>query len=744
MANFFKAFVSKFRSIFGLTKSSKYVKDYLNEANMRSGIFMAAIIFILELGLLIRQADKYIIPNLGKLTSFSDGFELVFTNTSNFWLMLSMGLAMMFFCLQYVGKKKSKAKLIATIVSAAICFIFACLLPFEFIFGSVAFGKNTRSDIAAAYKIAYYVSVFLFDIAVAVSAIFRDRGGKWASTGAIVVISLFALVCMMFGIMVSYSDFTSSARFSYPDGDFQHKQIICFLTMVIYVGCLLIWKPYISIAVLGAIFLGFYFCLDAAAGYGSRRLPEGDVVNYFTFLISLIAIAISIYNQRLSEAVKDEKLELLATKDKLTDLYAFEYFLDLAAKRQEENPEVKDWIFLFINIKGFKIYNDQKGFEQGNVFLRDAAKIIQGSFADALASRPSDDHFVVMTRNENIREKVEEVNAQIEAYDKDIKPSINVGGYVLENGIGMAASVERARYVCSYLTKNDSVERYMEYDSKVHDEYILTQYVVRHIDEAIEKGYLQVYYQPVVWSNDRTLCGVEALARWIDPVYGFLSPSVFVPALESARLIHKLDVGMLRGVCGKLRYCLDNGLPALPTSINFSRADFGLIDVVKIIDDTVNEFGLSHDLIHVEITESALTDDEGVLHDAMNRLHKLGYALWLDDFGSGYSSFNVLKDYDFDVLKLDMKFLSGFDENKKARALISSVVAVAHDLNMMTLSEGVETKEEAEFLESVSCGRLQGYLYGKPISFDELMKKIENREYSLAKEIKTKNKPKSR
>ena len=186
-----------------------------------------------------------------------------------------------------------------------------------------------------------------------------------------------------------------------------------------------------------------------------------------------------------------------------------------------------------------------------------------------------------------------------------------------------------------------------------------------------------------------------------------------------------------------LRHCIDNKLPVLPTPINFSRADFGHIDVVKAIDDIVNEYKLPHDLIHVEITESALTDDEGVLHDAIDRLHKLGYALWLDDFGSGYSSFNVLKDYDFDVLKLDMKFLSGFDSNQKSRTLISSVIKVANELNMMTLSEGVETQEEAEFLESVSCGRLQGYLYGKPLSFDELMNRIKAGDYKLAEETFT-------
>ena len=734
MRQFLKAFWAKFCVIFGLTKNKKYVKDYLTEANMRSGIFMAAIIVILEFWLLIRQTGKYIIPKLDQVSDFAGFFKLYFTNTSNFWLLLSMGTAMMIYCSQYVGNRKSRWKTTATIVFAVISLVFVAMFPFEFVYGSIVFGKNARGDIVAGFKIAFYASVLLFDAAVIVASVYHYRGGRAASLSSIAVISFFSLVCLMFGVMVSYGDFTSNSVFDGTD-ILQHKQIICFLTMVIYVGCLLIWKPVISIGVLGAVFLGFYLFLNHAVDYGGRRLPEGDTINYITFLVSLAAIAISIYNQRLSEAEKDQKLVILATKDKLTDLYSFEYFLDLAAKEKEEHPEVKEWVFVFANIRGFKVYNDQKGFEQGNVFLKDVARIIKESFNGALVTRPSDDHFVIFAENKNIEAQVEAANACIEAYDQDVKPTIAAGGYILEEGVGMHASVDRARYVCSFLAKKGGVKNYLEYDRKVHDEYIMAQYVVHHIDEAIKEGYLQAYFQPVVWSDTRCLCGVEALARWIDPQLGFLSPAVFVPPLESAHLIYKLDVAMLRRVCETLRHCLDNGLPALPTSINFSRADFGLIDVVKVIDDTVNEFKLPHDLIHVEITESALTDDEDVLHDAIDRLHELGYALWLDDFGSGYSSFNVLKDYDFDVLKLDMKFLSGFDNNKKSRALITSVVKVANEIGMMTLSEGVETKEEAEFLESVSCGRLQGYLYGKPLSFDDLIARIKRGEYKLAKEV---------
>jgi len=238
-----------------------------------------------------------------------------------------------------------------------------------------------------------------------------------------------------------------------------------------------------------------------------------------------------------------------------------------------------------------------------------------------------------------------------------------------------------------------------------------------------------------VWSKGRTLCGAEALARWIDPKYGFLSPAKFVPALENARLIYKLDKEILRLVCQDIRNNLDNGLPVLPVSINFSRADFGLIDIVEVVTSTVEQYKIPHELLHIEITESALTDEEDTLKLTINRLHEKGFATWLDDFGSGYSSFNVLKDYEFDVLKLDMKFLTGFSDNQKSRALIKSVISMADQIGMKTLCEGVETMEQAAFLEEASCGRLQGYLYGKPLSYQDIMDKIKNGDYALSDDI---------
>ena len=738
-----------FLNIFGLRKNSKYVKGYLNEANMRSAIFMSFVIFVLEIWLVIRQTNKYIIPTLADPNNTYSWFQVVFQNTSLYFLMMFFGAAMFVYSLQYTSKRKSLSKMIIPIVAAGISLVIFCLLPLEFKYKSINLNDPSQAKvIRGVLRLLFYIAVAMFDIGIIFSSIYRYRGGRRESLSSVLVISLFALVCLMFGVMVSYGDFISSKIYNDVDlngktasvliNDDKNKQMICFLMFTIYVACLLIWNPLISIGILGALFLGFFYLLKGVAGLGGRVLPEGDQLNYLTFFISLTMVCISIYNQRISEAKKDEELLELATKDKLTGLLSFEYFTEQVKDRIERyNIQRSDSVYLFINVTNFKVYNDQKGFEQGNEFLKTIGQILTEVFNTyTLLCRQSDDHFVVFAFNKDIEEKIKLVNERIQALEPDIKPGIKVGAYEVYNPLDDPHyAVEKARYAYSELKHRNSGKLILYYDEKMHDDYLMVQYIVTHIDEAIKEGYLKAFYQPVVWSKGRSLCGAEALARWIDPKYGFLSPGKFVPALESAQLIYKVDKEILRLVCQDIRYNLDNGLPVLPVSINFSRADFGLIDIVEVVTSTADAYQVPHELIHVEITESALTDEEDTLKNTINRLHENGFATWLDDFGSGYSSFNVLKDYEFDVLKLDMKFLTGFDGNLKSRALIKSVIAMADQIGMKTLCEGVETMEQAAFLEEAMCGRLQGFLYGKPLSYNDMLARIQNGEFELSDDI---------
>lgn len=722
----------KIADFLGFRRSSSYVQEYLHKANMRSGVFMAGVVAVLEGWLVIRQHQKYIINDALSGTNY---FESLFNYTSLFWLLMVMGISMFIYCLYYLTKNKQNKAYVIPIIVVSLIGIILC----SFIWNEARIKNyNPKRFVDTVLLIVLYSMILLFHIATIIATITRYKGKHYEWLHSVLIISLFATCLLVFGIRVSYGDFTSvitdkATGTVYPNPDY--KEIICFLMMTIYVGCLLIWRPYISVAILGVIFLGFYFLLKSFDP-NIRYFPEGDEVNYITFFISLVMVSISIFSQRKLEATKDEELLILATQDKLTDLLSFEYFLTLVDEKiAKEDTKEKEWVYLFLNVCSFKVYNDQRGYFAGNEFLKNVGKVLSEVFPNSYISRQSDDHFVAFVPNINFDEKIKEVADKIKALDKDIKPEIIVGGCLFDMRHDDAhTSIEKARYAYAEL-KSKGGRGYLQYNKEMHDKYIMVQYIVAKIDEAVEKDWVVAYYQPVVRSKDRTLCGVECLARWIDPKFGFLSPGTFIPALEDAQLAYKLDLKMLEIVCKNMRRILDNKETIVPTSINFSRADFSIIDVPDEVFKITSKYGIPPKYLHIEITESALLDEHVDLKDAMRRLKEKGFELWLDDFGSGYSSFNTLKDYEFDVLKLDMEFLKGFEKNEKSKPLIKAVIDLAGQVGMRTLCEGVETEEQAKFLSDIDCEKLQGYLMSKPISYEDLNAKIRDGTFVISKNL---------
>ena len=218
-----------------------------------------------------------------------------------------------------------------------------------------------------------------------------------------------------------------------------------------------------------------------------------------------------------------------------------------------------EWSFLFLDIVGFKIYNDQRGFLKGNEFLKRVGQILLEEF-EGYISRQANDHYVIFTKNERLSEKINKVEEKVKAYDADIRPEIKVGGYIFNNKEERTRpSVEKARYACMELRTKYFNRNLLYYDDEMHSQYRMNQYVVKLVDNAIEKGYVKTYFQPVVSSKNKKICGFEALARWIDPKYGFLSPAKFVPALEAAHLIYKLDMTMLINSCKFIQNNIKNG-----------------------------------------------------------------------------------------------------------------------------------------------------------------------------------------
>ena len=253
----------------------------------------------------------------------------------------------------------------------------------------------------------------------------------------------------------------------------------------------------------------------------------------------------------------------------------------------------------------------------------------------------------------------------------------------------------------------------------------LRQYILDNFDSALENGRIQVYYQPVIRTISGQLCSFEALARWVDPERGLLSPDAFIPVLEEAGRIHELDGYVIGEVCRRIRLTVERGETPIPVSVNLSRLDFLLCDIFSVVDRHVSAYQVPHDFLYIEITESVMAEQEGLMHTVVDRFHEAGYQVWMDDFGSGYSSLNMLKDYPFDELKMDMRFLSSF--NQRSLRILTSVIQMAKEIDIHTLVEGVETEEQFVYLRNIGCEKVQGFFFGRPLPFDEAIAQLKAR-----------------
>ena len=219
------------------------------------------------------------------------------------------------------------------------------------------------------------------------------------------------------------------------------------------------------------------------------------------------------------------------------------------------------------------------------------------------------------------------------------------------------------------------------------------------------------------------VCEEEALARWIDPTEGFLSPAEFIPYLEMGGLIYKLDLYMLEQVLEKIRAQQEAGLTIVPQSINLSRSDFEVCDIVEEIRKRVDASGVRRDMITIEITESVIGSDFDFMKEQVGRFRELGFPVWMDDFGSGYSSLDVLQSIRFDLIKFDMSFMRKLDEGDSGKIILTELMKMATSLDVDTVCEGVETEAQVRFLQEIGCSKLQGYYYCKPIPLEEILER---------------------
>ncbi len=244
-------------------------------------------------------------------------------------------------------------------------------------------------------------------------------------------------------------------------------------------------------------------------------------------------------------------------------------------------------------------------------------------------------------------------------------------------------------------------------------------YILDNFSDAISQEYIKPYFQPIFRSVTGQVCCLEALARWCDPVYGILTPDMFIPVLEKHGLIFELDMEILRAACSFYSEMKQRGTPFYSFSVNISRHDFQKRDLFDRVTASLDTYDVPFDAIRLEITESIMLEDIGAFQRIFKQFHDVGILVWIDDFGSAYSSLNVLQNYEFDTMKFDMLFLKNL--TARGKQVLASQINMAKSLNMHTLVEGVETEEQRKFLLSVGCEALQGFYYSKPLSSEDFI-----------------------
>ncbi len=421
-------------------------------------------------------------------------------------------------------------------------------------------------------------------------------------------------------------------------------------------------------------------------------------------------------------ALQDGNIAKANEYDSLTGLPSMTYFFELAG---EGIPAITrsggEAVVLYIDLDGMKYYNTKYGFDEGDKLLQAFSRLLAVTFRTRNCCHVGGDHFAVYTRDIGLEDVLNCLFEEWQNQNGANTLPVHVGIYPTgKENVTASIAFDRAMLACDAVS-NVYGSCFNYYKKELREVTERRHYILDNLDQAIEKGWIQVYYQPIVRAVTNRVSDEEALARWIDPVMGFLSPGDFIPWLEDAGLIYKLDLHILDLVLEKVKKMAAEGFYIVPQSINLSRSDFDACDIVEEVRKRVDASGIGRDKITIEITESIIGRDFDFIKSQIGRFRDLGFAVWMDDFGSGYSSLDVLQSVEFELVKFDMSFMSRLDEGENGKILLSELMRLARSLGMDVLCEGVETENHVSFLKDIGCSKLQGYYFSKPISLDNVL-----------------------
>lgn len=415
--------------------------------------------------------------------------------------------------------------------------------------------------------------------------------------------------------------------------------------------------------------------------------------------------------------------------DKLTGLYDGVTFCRMVKNAVAEDNEKKYALILF-DIEKFKIVNELYGFDFADEVLEFIAFNMRNIFKEtgAVICHFMSDFFGIFTEydsEEDLIEMVKQISSKTSLY-KNVPVSLSFGIHKIRD-----RSLS-PRLICDYANmakktvKGNRIVNYAFYTEKIKNRILEDKYIENEMEYALKNGQFSMYLQPKYNISTSEIIGAEALVRWVHPKKGLIMPDKFIPLFEKNGFIVNLDKYIWEQACIEIRKWIDSGQTPVPISVNVSRINVGNPKLIEILDSLVEKYKIDKKYLELEITETVYYDDQNHLIETLNQLKKADYTLLMDDFGSGFSSLNMLKNTPFDILKIDRNFLNETMVTDKGKKIILHTISLSNDIGINTVAEGVETKEQAEYLLECGCNVAQGYYYSKPVElnvFDEMFHK---------------------
>ena len=414
-------------------------------------------------------------------------------------------------------------------------------------------------------------------------------------------------------------------------------------------------------------------------------------------------------------------------KDDLTGGYNRTGFIRMAENVLYNAKKKSDYALMFFDIKNFKATNELFGIGGGDNILRDFYQRIGKIWNPSVSARLDTDHFVCLLPQSHIN---------MDTLSQDLKLNVQLGGramklygycgiyYVEDDDVSVTSMIDRAKLAEESIL-SDHMQPYVVFDDSMRRKYVNQMELMGEYESAIANDEFKVYYQPVVEASSGNLISAEALVRWIHPQRGMVSPADFIPALENGGHISKLDWFIANRVAELSRERHQAGEPVVPVSVNLSWMDFYDEDMMQGLVELLGSDRVRVGDIRLEITETSYAALESDREGILDQLRKLGSPILLDDFGSGFSSFGMLKRYNFDILKLDMTFTRQIETSPKTCTIINGIIQMVHHLGIKVIAEGAETEAQVKFLRDNGCDYIQGYYFSKPLPEEDFLAYIQ-------------------